>query len=103
MAREVIWQSGALDDLESIWQHIARDSESYASAVAARIVSATELLIDSPFIGHRVEQVLRADVREISVYPYRVFYAVSAESIRILIVAHGARDLSDDFFKRRLD
>ncbi|MFI4859331.1 MAG: type II toxin-antitoxin system RelE/ParE family toxin [Phycisphaerales bacterium JB063] len=102
MAREIVWHAGALGDLESIWQHIARDSESYASAIAARIVSATELLLENPLIGHRLEQVLRTDVREISVYPYRVFYAVSDRSIDVLIVAHGARDLNDGFFNRRL-
>ncbi|MEM1353928.1 MAG: type II toxin-antitoxin system RelE/ParE family toxin [Planctomycetota bacterium] len=102
MALEVIWHAGALDDLESIWRHIARDSKAYASAVAARIVTVVESLSENPLIGHRVEQVIRADVREISAYPYRVFYAVSDQSIRVLIVAHGARELSAGFLARRV-
>ena len=102
MARQVKWQPGATGDLESIWQHIARDSQAYASAVAARIVSATESLIDNPHIGHRVEQIDRADVREWSVYPYPLFYVIDDTTITVLAVVHGARDLQGEFFKKRL-
>ncbi len=72
----------------------------YATAVAARIVSAAEDLADYPFIGHRVEQIERADVRELAVYPYRLFYVIEPDVIWILAVTHGARDLQQPFFDR---
>lgn len=100
MAREVRFRERAVQDLELIWQHIARESETYATAVTARIVSAAEDLAEYPHIGHRVEQIGRADLREIAVYPYRVFYVVQPETIWILAITHGARDLRQPFFDR---
>ncbi|MEM6505091.1 MAG: type II toxin-antitoxin system RelE/ParE family toxin [Planctomycetota bacterium] len=100
MALEVKFQQRAVEDLERIWQHIAQDSENYASAVATSIVTAAEELSEYPRIGHRVEHVVRAEVRELSVCPYRLFYAIRQDAIWILAVAHGARDLRKPFFDR---
>lgn len=100
MAREVKLTRRAVGDLEGIWQYIARDSESYAALVTAGIMSAAEDLSEYPRVGERVEQVSRAEVREIPVYPYRLFYAVEDRVIWVLAIAHGARDLNQAFFDR---
>lgn len=102
MAREVKLTKRAAADIESIWQYIARDSESYASLVAASIMTAAEDLSEYPRIGERIEQVAYAEIREVPVYPYRLFYAVEETTIWVLAIAHGARHLDQKFFDRLL-
>ncbi|MFN3167654.1 MAG: type II toxin-antitoxin system RelE/ParE family toxin [Phycisphaeraceae bacterium] len=81
MASDVKYRRRATEDLELIWRHIARDSQTYATAVAARIFSAIEDLAEYPRLGHRVQQIDRADVRELPVYPYRVFNIVELDTV----------------------
>jgi len=100
MAYQVKLRQRATDDLKQIWQHIARDSEIYATAVAASIMDAVEDLSDYPRIGHRIEYITDIEVRELAVFPYRVFYRIEEQTIWVLAIAHGARDLRKPFFDR---
>lgn len=100
MAREVRFTQRSVADLEAIWLYIARDSPNHATLVTASIVAAAEELSDYPLTGQRIEQVTRAEVREIPIYPYRLFYKVDEDAIWVLAIAHGARNLNQDFFKR---
>ena len=48
MDREVVWSLLATADLESIVEHIVRDSEFYAAAVARELVAAARSLATFP-------------------------------------------------------
>lgn len=100
MAHEVKFRQRATDDLSQIWRHIAQDSELYATAVVTSIIDAVEDLADYPRVGQRLEQFTHLEIRELPVYPYRAFYLVEQETIWVLAVAHGARDLKKPFFDR---
>ena len=76
------------------------DSPSAAEAVFRALVAATEQLGDFPWIGHpgRLPQ-----TRELSVVslPYVIAYEVDGETVTILAVFHGARDLARALRERR--
>jgi toxin ParE1/3/4 len=54
---EVKWSPEATEDLESIAEYIARDSEYYARAVATEILSVSRSLPEFPAIGRIVPEI----------------------------------------------
>lgn len=51
MDREVVWSHSATTDLESIVEHIFRDSEFYAATVARELASAARSLATFPSVA----------------------------------------------------
>jgi len=62
---QVIWAPSAIQDVEAIRAHVARDSTHYGDLVVERIVAAVERLKDYPRSG-RIVYRLRRDVVEIA-------------------------------------
>ena len=51
MDYEVVWSPAALEDVESLAEYIARDSEFYARAVVDKILDTARKLKDFPSAG----------------------------------------------------
>ena len=97
---EVKWSPEAMEDLESIVEYIARDSEFYARAVVAEILSVSRNIVEFPLIGRVVPEMGDERIRERFVYSYRLVYRIESERILIVAVIHGKRlieNLSDRF------
>ena len=90
MAR-IIWSPNAFDDLESICEFIAIDSEYYARSLAKGIIKAIERLVVFPESGRIVPEYNLSNVREIIYQNYRIVYRVKSEIIEIVTIVHGAR------------
>jgi toxin ParE1/3/4 len=90
MAYEITWTDAAREDLAGILDFIAKDSLQNALAVADKIESSLDRLVDFPQSGHPVEDVDGA-FREVVVFQYRVIYRVLAAEIEVIAVIHGAR------------
>ena len=89
------WSEVAQADLDDIYQYIARDVPYYAELFIDRLIEATDKLEDHPRIGRRVPEAdYRDDIRELIVQGYRIIYLVTDETIYILTVIHGSRDLA---------
>ena len=91
MALRLVWSLEAIEDIESIALHIARDSSWYAKAVATKIVETAETIPDFPEIGRTVPEIGNSAIRERFVYSYRIVYRIEAERILIAAVIHGSR------------
>jgi plasmid stabilization system protein ParE len=91
----VIITPRAGDDLEAIYDHIARESGQNAAAMVTRILDALEPLKQFPHrtVVERQDHKLRQPVRSIPVRPYIVYFRVLDDDrvIRVLHVRHGAR------------
>ena len=61
----VLWAPQAIQDVEAIRAHVARDSARYADLVAERIVAAVERLQDQPRSGRVVPELGDASIREV--------------------------------------
>lgn len=93
MDRQVAWSLLATRDLESIVEHISRDSEFYAAAVARELVAAARSLAIFPERGRVVPEYEDPVVREIIVGRYRLIYRARGERVEVLRVIHGARQI----------
>lgn len=88
---EVVWSPAALEDVESLAEYIARDSEFYARAVVGKIVDVAGKLKDFPFAGRMAPELEDETIRERFVYSYRLIYRLESNRITILAIIHGKR------------
>jgi len=95
MGLRVVWSPEAADDLEEIVAFIARDSESYARAVASKILTTAKSLGRFPQIGRAVPEISDPTIRERFVYSYRLIYSVEESRVLIVAIFHGKRLLEE--------
>lgn len=94
MAHEVTWAQSAVDDLFDAVEYIAKDSPSYAAALAARAEAAATSLKELPERGHRVREYRNQNVRELIVGgSFRLIYRVLDDTVVITAFIHVARDI----------
>jgi toxin ParE1/3/4 len=92
---EVKWSPEASEDLESIAEYIARDSEYYARAVVTEILSVSRSLPEFPQVGRVVPEIGDEHIRERFIYSYRLVYRIEPKRILIVAVIHGKRLLAN--------
>jgi toxin ParE1/3/4 len=91
---KVRWTPQAADDLQAIYDFIARDSPHYAQLTVERILASIDLLEQFPLRGRHIPERPREDLRELIVRPYRLVYRVG-EVVRILTIFRGSRLFPD--------
>ena len=96
----IVWSLPARDDLKSIHDYIARDSKHYATRVVQDIRDKTKVLPDFPQLGKVVSEIGENNLREISLYSYRILYEVMADIIYIHGVVHMRRNFKADDLER---
>jgi len=89
----VIWTRPAIADLRSIHDFIAHDSPFYAKKVVHDIREKTGILQQLPNVGKKVAELNEEQIRELSLYSYRIIYEIRQSDIAILAVVHKRRDL----------
>ena len=84
----------AEDDLADIITFIAEDDVFAAEKLAARIEKLLARLAEHPHLGRlpAEEELTRSGYRYLIVDNYLIFYTVSAETVLIHRIIHGARD-----------
>ncbi|TAK64897.1 type II toxin-antitoxin system RelE/ParE family toxin [Methylobacter sp.] len=89
----VIWSEIAKTDLRAIYDYIANDSKHYAKKVAQDIREKTGILSGLPNMGRVVPEMEDKNIRELSLYSYRIIYEVKNEQVYILTIVHKRQDL----------
>jgi toxin ParE1/3/4 len=90
----VIWSEPAKADLRSIHDFIAHDSRHYAKKVTQDIREKADILDQLPKLGKTVPEVRDENVRELSLYSYRIIYEIKDQGVFVLAVVHKRRDLN---------
>ncbi|MBI5015197.1 MAG: type II toxin-antitoxin system RelE/ParE family toxin [Deltaproteobacteria bacterium] len=98
----VVWSPEAVEDVESIAEYIARDSEFYAKAVVSRLLEEARSLVGFPLRGRIVPELGDEAIRERFAYSYRLIYRIQRSIVTVVAVVHGAR-LLRPAVKGRLD
>ena len=88
---QVIWAPQAIQDVEAIRAHVARDSAHYGDLVVERIVAAVERLKDNPRSGRVVPELGDESIREVIHGNYRIVSRLRRDVVEIATVFHGAR------------
>jgi toxin ParE1/3/4 len=86
---EVRWSTLAADDLERIFQRIAKDNPAAARATVSGIYQVCEALKNFP---HRGRPGRMNGRRELVYPPYIAVYQVKAHTVEISRIYHGAQD-----------
>jgi len=86
----------ALDDLDEIWDYIARDSQAAADRHIARLREKCQVLADNPGFGTRRDD-LRPGMRSFPVGSYLILFQRAADGIDVIRVIHGYRDIPKQF------
>jgi addiction module RelE/StbE family toxin len=90
----ITWSPEALDDVKSIANFIERDSPFYTKAVVTKIIELSRSLESLPNRGRIVPELEDQNIRELFVYSYRLIYQIRKDTILILAVVHGKRQLT---------
>lgn len=94
---KILWQTLAIEDLQSIQQYIAQDSPQSAALVVSAIFTYTESALTQHAEVGRIGRV--AGTRELVVprLPYVVPYRIKKDQIEVLAVHHTSRRWPDSF------
>lgn len=93
---QVNWISGAVEDLKSTAEYIARDSAKYAKLQVLKIKHRTQILKSQVQIGKSVPEFDKKDIRDLIEGNYKIIYKIfSAEQVDNLTTLHSARDLTN--------
>jgi toxin ParE1/3/4 len=84
-------------DIDGIWSYIAEDNEDAADKVENAIRAAVHRLAANPGIGHKHPSVRIPRYRFWVVYSYLIAYTVKGQTLTVVRVVHGARDLGRIF------
>lgn len=96
----IVWSLNARDDLKAIHDYIARDPKHYAMRVVQDIHNKTKDLLDLPQLGKVVAEIGEDNLREISLYSYRILYEIMPGTIYIHGVVHMRRNFKADDLAR---
>ncbi len=91
---KVIWSRRALRDVEHIRDYIAQDSSAYAQPFIERLLHATRHLPQFPHSGRAMPEADGLSIREVIYQGYRIIYRLRPDTIEIVMVVHGSRDLT---------
>ena len=92
----VIWIDQAIDDIHSIAEYIAKDSQKYAAITVSKLFERVEMLTSHPKAGRVVPETNNENIRELIEGNYRIIYEIISEQrIEILTVHHSARQLKN--------
>ncbi|MGH9358177.1 MAG: type II toxin-antitoxin system RelE/ParE family toxin [Terriglobia bacterium] len=91
---KIEWTRSAIGDVMALRDYIARDAEAYADRFVQKIIQVVERAGAFPQMGRPVAEANQDSVREILFGNYRIVYRVEESRVLVLMVIHGARDLS---------
>ena len=86
----------AVDDLDEIWNYIAKDSQDAANRVESAIFSALYSLARHPLIGSKRSELTSLPVRfwPVTEFPnYIIVYRPEARRLEVIAVLHGNREI----------
>jgi addiction module RelE/StbE family toxin len=101
----VQWAEVAARDLEELVTFIAEDSPPDAERVLRRLEQRAATLESTPARGRLVPELRRFGMRtwrELVVRPYRLVYRIEGDTVTVLAVLDGRRDLEDVLLERLL-
>lgn len=84
----------AAQDLEDIYEHIAKDDHRAAGRFIQRLTDTFRRLAEMPGMGRKRDD-LMPDLRSFPVRAYLVFYRQAGDEIHIIRIMHGARDIEN--------
>ena len=102
---KVVWASVAANDFQDIVTFLSDESPQAAATFVDRIDNAVKKLQSHPLLGRVVPELQRQNItryREVVVSPWRLFYRYEKQTIYIISLIDGRRDLEEILLRRVL-
>jgi len=99
----VQWAEAAARDLEELIGYVAADSPLNAERILDKLKKRVRTLEATPARGRVVPELAHFGIRnwrELIVKPYRIIYRIDEDTVNILAVLDGRRDLQDLLLER---
>ena len=99
----VQWAEAAVRDLEELISYIAADSPLNAERILDKLEKRALTLESTPVRGRVVPELAHFGIRnwrELIVKPYRIIYRIDEDTVNVLAVLDGRRDLQDLLLER---
>ena len=100
---EVFWSDIAIRDLDQIIGFVEREAPLAARRLFDRIVERARTLERLPWRGRVVPELARFDItpyRELIIAPFRLIYRIRENSVLVVAVFDGRRNLEDVLLAR---
>lgn len=101
----VVWAEAAAADLEEIVAFVAEDSSIEAERLLERLRRVARRLESMPTRGRVVPELARFGIgswRELVTRPYRLVYRLTGDTVTVVALFDGRRDLEDVLLERLL-
>jgi len=92
---QIKWSDDALEDVEAIRDYIRKDSPYHAHQFVEKVFERVDKLGDFPKSGRKIPEYDHPDWREVMMGDYRIMYLLDANTLLVLAVLHGSRDLTN--------
>jgi len=91
VVQKIKWTLRALNDLNNIYEFIAKDSKRYAQIQIENIQNAVSNLARFPLMGRNVPEFPHLPYREILIDDYRALYKLKEDQEQVIVmsVVHG--------------
>jgi plasmid stabilization system protein ParE len=86
------WSGKALDDIERLYDFLAKVNKSAAALSVQALVATPARLIENPRIGESLDEFAPLEVRRILVGRYEIRYQVEDDTIYVLRLWHTRED-----------
>lgn len=95
--RRLIFSAAAQSDLSDIsdWIDEQSSSRDLAEAIVERLIQRCEKLSELPGTHGTARPELRPDIRSTPQEGYTIFFRYGSDSLEIVNILHGARDVED--------
>lgn len=102
---EVMWTATAKNDLDEIIEYIAQDSIEIAIQKYEKIKELAEQLVLFPDQGRVIPELLKQNItkyHEIIISPWRLMYKTEINTVHVMAVIDGRRNIEDILLQRLL-
>jgi len=98
---EIVWTETALNDLDAIADYVAFDKPEAARALVQRIIAHVEELAVHPDSGSKPAELSASRYRQIVESPCSVLYRCEGNTLYIVYVMRGGRQLTKALLSKR--
>lgn len=93
---KLFWSEEAINKLQEIDRYISKDNPDAAVELIDKLISLAETIIDNPEKGRVVPELSIQQIRELLFKNYRIVYIIRKNSIDILTVFEGHKELNKE-------
>ena len=102
----IVWATVAADDFREVFEYLKSQSQTVARSFVDQVDSVVRRLGTHPRSGRIVPELKKQNIsryREVVLNPWRLFYRYEQDTVYIVSLIDGRRNIEEILFRRVLD